>query len=266
MRHIVAIILFTVILSPAKAQEEPVKAILDSILNEAGLMYAYEKAVWHSTDLLMTDRKIKEVYGGYVVRHSADSVFVSYVSKNKVDCIAYYVFTMADLVNPCIVSKDVKPLQETEKGLFDIKQKMISQMLDSKYNISIPDGFSPNFVFFKEDSIFKLYMIMGTSESGVIPFGNDYVFWGDAEGNITDWKKFHSRMVPAYSKGPHDEQVRSVIHSHLKTTPYITATDICTFRLYGELCGLDEFSVYCTATGKYYKYLLKTNTIEVNDD
>lgn len=101
---------------------------------------------------------------------------------------------------------------------------------------------------------------MGTRESGVIPFGNDYLFWSDAEGNITDWKKFHSNIIPIYAKGPNGEKVTSSCHSHLPTTPYITATDICTFRLYGELCELEEFSV--SASGNF-KYNLKTNKIEI---
>lgn len=48
--------------------------------------------------------------------------------------------------------------------------------------------------------------------------------------NATDLLMTNSRMIPAQSKGPNGEKVVSGIHSHLKTTPYITATDICTFR------------------------------------
>jgi hypothetical protein len=72
-------------------------------------------------------------------------------------------------------------------------------------------------------------------------------------------------VIPAQSKGPNGEKVVSAIHSHLKTTPYITATDICTFRLYGELCEMDEFSVYSPALGKYFKYRLKENKIEIEE-
>jgi len=64
-------------------------------------------------------------------------------------------------------------------------------------------------------------------------------------------------MIPTQAIGPNGEKVVSATHSHLKTTPYITATDICTFRLYAGLCDMEEFIVLCTATGKYYKSSLK---------
>ncbi|MBK7712557.1 MAG: hypothetical protein IPJ37_17530 [Bacteroidales bacterium] len=157
-------------------------------------------------------------------------------------------------------------MTNTEQELLDIKIKIINHLSDKKYEIGFPQNFNPNFVLVKEKEEFKLYILMGTPESGVVPFGNDYLFWADSKGAITNWKKFHSRMIPAQSKGPNGEKVVSAIHSHLKTTPYITATDICTFRLYGELCEMDEFSVYSPAIGKYFKYRLKENKIEIEEN
>lgn len=265
MRLNTILFLFITIFHNAYSQEENLEMKLDSIIAEADLMYKYEKAVWISTDLLMSDKKLKKNYGGYVVRHETDSIFVTYLDKNQKESIARYVFVDPNFNKPCQISLETSSLTLLEKELLDTKLKMINQLSDSKYNISFPQGFNPNFVLIKANTIFKLYLIMGTSEAGVIPFGNDYLFESDIEGNITNWKKFHSRMIPTYSKGPNGEIVVSVIHSHLKTTPYITATDICTFRLYGELCGIGEFMVLCTATGKYYKYILKTNTIEITE-
>ena len=106
---------------------------------------------------------------------------------------------------------------------------------------------------------------MGTTENGIIPFGSDYLFKTNSDGKISEWKKFHSRMIPAYAKGPNGEKVISAIHSHLKSTPYITATDICTFRLYGELCGMKEFMVLSTALGVYFKYDIDKNEIETTE-
>ena len=106
---------------------------------------------------------------------------------------------------------------------------------------------------------------MGTSESGIIPFGNDYLFQSDLDGNIVKWKKFHSRIIPAQTEMPNGEKVILAVHSHLKSTPYITATDVCTFRLYGRLYGMKEFMVLSTATGKYFKYNIDTNKIEITE-
>lgn len=265
MRQIKVLILLVTISLNAFTQDENLQFILDSIIVEADLMYRYEKSVWSSTDLLVTDKKLKKNYGGYLTSHSGDSVLVTYLDKNQKKSIARYTYVSTNFNKPFLVSLESSPLTILEKELLDIRTKMIDQISDSKYNVTVPQAFSPNFVLIKDEETFRLYIIMGTNESGVIPFGNDYLFCSDSEGNITNWKKFHSRMIPTYSKGPNGEKAISSTHSHLKTTPYITATDICTFRLYGELCEMEEFMVLCTATGKYYKYNLNINKIEISD-
>ena len=244
------------------SQDENVQFKLDSIIKEADLLYRYEKAVWNSSDLIMTDKKLKRNFGGYIVSHSGDTITVTYFDKNQMGSIARYGYD-SDLIIPSITHIEPSALTSLEQELLDIKTKILMQIADEKYEVTIPQDFDPNFVLIKEKTEFKLYILMGTMEYGVIPFGNDYLFRADKTGAITSWKKFHSRMIPAYSKTPDGEKVISVTHSHLKTTPYITATDICTFRLYGELCGMPEFTVLCTATGKYYTYNVKTNSIEI---
>lgn len=263
MRRITILFFLGIISLNAFSQEGDLQIKLDSIIAEADLMYKYEKAVWNSTDLLVTDETLKSNYGGYVVSHSCDTVCVTYLDKKQEASIARYIYVSADFNRPHVARLGLSPLTVLEKELLDVKIKMINQLSDSKYSVSIPNGFTPNFVLIKEESVFKLYIIMGTYELGVIPFGNDYLFLSDSQGNITSWKKFHSRIIPTESKGSNGEEIVSAIHSHLKSTPYITATDICTFRLYAGLCNMEEFMVLCTATAKYYKYKLKTNKIEI---
>lgn len=265
MKRITILFFLGVICLKTFSQDENLQFKLDSIIAEADLLYKYEKSVWNSTDLLMSDKKLKKNYGGYLVNHSNDSVFVTYLDKNQEGSIARYAYLSSDLNKPVISKVESSPLTILEKELLDVKIKVINQLSESKYSVTIPQDFIPNFVLIKEKEVFKLYIIMGTSESGIIPFGNDYLFWSDPQGNITNWRKFHSRMIPTQAKGPNGEKVVSAIHSHLKTTPYITATDICTFRLYGGLCNMEDFMVLCTGSGKYYKYKLKTNKIEITE-
>lgn len=245
------------------AQPENYQVKFDSIIAEADLLYRYEKAVWHSTDLLVTEQKLMDNYGGYIVMHSKDSVFVTYLDKSFKESIARYTFSNQNLNTPASFKLKTSKLSKAEKELFDIKVKMAEQLSDSKYEVTIPNGYSPNLILFKEKDMFKLYIIMGTAENGVIPFGNDYLFWADSNGNITNWKKFHTIALPLFSKTPDDEKALSGVHSHLKSTPHITATDICTFRLYAPFCGMEEFYVSCTATNNVYRYSLKTNTIDI---
>jgi hypothetical protein len=265
MKRITILLFLGIIFLNAFSQNDNLQYKLDSIINEADLLYSYERAVWNATDLFMTNSKLKNNYGGYVVAHSNDTIFATFIDKSQKQKIAKYFFINSNLSSPFNTEIGLSPLSNAEQELLDIKIKIINQLSKKKYEIGIPQNFNPNFVLIKEKEGFKLYILMGTSESDVIPFGNDYLFWADSKGTITNWKKFHSRMIPTQSKGPNGEKVVSVIHSHLKTTPFITATDICTFRLYGGLCDMDEFMVLCTATDKYYKYSIKTNKIEITE-
>lgn len=264
MRRITILIFLVTLFLNAFSQNENLQVKFDSIIAEADLMYKYEKAVWNSTDLLMADKKLKKNYGGYVVRHSVDSIFVTYLDNNQKESIAQFVYVSTNLNKPYHIRMESSPLSVLEKELLDIKVKMINQLSDSKYNVRIPQEFNPNFVLIKEDTIFKLYLIMGTSESGVIPFGNDYLFKANSKGEITFWEKFHSRMIPTMAEF-NGQKVTESSHSHLRTTPYITATDICTFRLYAQYTELEKFSVYSPAIGKTMTYILKTNKIEIKE-
>ena len=111
---------------------------------------------------------------------------------------------------------------------------------------------------------YKLYILTGTAKRDVIPLGNDYVFFADSDGKITSWRKFHSVLIPSITKYK-GEKVISITHSHLHAEPFISATDICTFKLYGSIYGLKQFKVLSTALSKYFTYDSDKNTIETSD-
>lgn len=160
-----------------------------------------------------------------------------------------------------------RDLTDYEKLLISIREKVINEINqnNTKYAISCPDGFNINIDVIPSGITYKVYLITGTSNDNIIPFGNDYLFIADNNGSITSWKKFHSRLLPQPAKGPYGENVRESIHSHLKTEPFISATDICTFKLYASLFGINNFSVYSTSLSKYFKYNLKKDMIEISD-
>jgi hypothetical protein len=256
------LLILTVVCS-AHTQNPATQKQLDSIINEANRLYHYEKTVWHASDLLMEDTSMLTHYGGYVVNLSDEKITVTFAHENAQDKIAVYRFSYDALEVPFEVQKKTKPLEPTEKKLLDTKMKVMSQLGNEDYAIGWPEGFSPNFILLPETNGYKFYMIMGATESGVIPFGNDYVFVTDNEGNITNWKKFHTRLIPGETQGPNGEPVSLLMHSHLRNSPFISATDICTFRLYAPDYGIDEFRVLCIATSSYYTYSIKTNSITV---
>lgn len=237
---------------------------LDSVLIEANTMYRYERASWISTDYVMADSELKNKFGGYLTYEESGLFKAIALDKKSENCISEYVF-MSDLGQPDGIITKGRALTSYEINLLNIKNKIISQLGDPKYELSVPDGFSLNLILMPNEKEYKLYIITGTAQSNVIPFGNDYLFVTDSEGNIESWKKFHSRLIPAQTIGPDGEKVVGLVHSHLRTNPLISATDICTFKLYAPLYGLEEFSVYSPAIKKYMKYNLKTDKITTDE-
>lgn len=264
MRNLLLLTFTLIFILNLFSQNEINQAKLDSILDEADLICNYEKSVWNSTDLLMSNKKLKKKYGGYIVHHSNDTLTVTFLHKNQKESIARYSYKFDNLDKPAITSIETSQLSTKEMELFDVKGIIANQLSDSEYNVTIPQGYNPNLVLIKENDEYRLYIIMGTSKVGVIPFGNDYLFKANSKGKITSWEKFHSRMIPTMAEF-NGHKVKESSHSHLRTTPYITATDICTFRLYAQYTELEKFSVYSPAFGKSMTYILKTNKIEIED-
>ena len=241
--------------------ETELKTKLDSVLTEAHLLYKYEKAAWISTDLAMENRTVKKDYGGFFVYEEQGEIRVVILEKKQKKCIAEYSFE-SDFSKPKSVKTENRELSNQEKTLLEVKEKIVENLSDKRYEVTIPNGYSTNLILLPFAEKYKLYIIMGTTQRDVIPFGNDYLFIADKNGKIENWQKFHSRMIPGHTKYE-GNKVTELTHSHLRTTPLITATDICTFMLYAPLYDIDAFSVYSPAIGKYMKYSLKDNEISV---
>jgi hypothetical protein len=200
---------------------------------------------------------------GYFVYHQGDT-FVTLMMDKKDRCIAEFAFR-AWTDKPFLSVFTTRALAPAEQKLWNVRKEAIGQIFRKQYPVTCPQGYSLNVILMPDDSGYKLYLITGTARPDVIPFGNDYLFLLDPDGNIESMHKFHSRLIPLDTRGPNREEVVSLIHSHLKTEPFITATDICTFKLYARLYGLNEFSVYSPALSKYFRYKLDSDTIEITD-
>ena len=262
----IIVFLFTLTsFSQTALKDEVLKSKLDSILVEADLLYSYEKVAWKASDIVVQKESLKHQIGGYIVYHSNDTVSSIFIDKSSQKRIAKITFTKKDLTVPYSSDYNQVELSSKEKKLLEIRKTIINQFSNPVYQVTISNGYSPNLVLIEEETGYKFYIIMGTNQPEIIPFGNDYLFKTDKNGIITSARKFHRTVIPAQTKMKDGSEVVSVIHSHLKMIPLITATDICTFRLYGELYQMNEFRVLSTALGKYFKYTLKTNTIEVID-
>jgi len=226
---------------------------LDSIKAEGNLLYSLENSSWHSTDLARENKRIGAKYGSYITYKSNDTIKTAILNKDKSMVIAEYSFKN-DGKNQVKEKFSERNLNSSEIALKNIREKVITQFSDPKYEVGVPEGFNLNIIIIPFGENYKTYLIAGTSESNIIPFGNDYLFITDQKGNIISHKKFHSRLIPTMTSMPEGRTVTMSSHSHLRTSPFISATDICTFRLYAPFTKLDEFSVYSPALGGYMIY------------
>lgn len=244
--------------------DSELKQKLDSILVEGNLLYSLENAAWHSSDLFRENRELSNLSSFYLTYKKENSVSVVYLNKAADKVLAEYLFINDDQ-KPNRVFTNERPLTELENDLKKVRLKLIEQLQDPKYQVGNYDGYSLNIITLPANNEqYKTYLISGTSKIGVIPFGNDYLFISDKEGIITEYKKFHSRIIPTLS--PKDgATLNMTTHSHLRNNPFISATDICTFRLYAPFFpSLKEFSVYSPAINAYMIYNLKDQKISVD--
>lgn len=243
-----------------KFTDTEIQQKLDSIKTEGNILFSLENSSWHSTDLAQDNKKIKEKLGGYLTYKTNDTIKTIFLNKDQNSIIAEYSFKN-DSKKPIKENLTQRNLNSIEISLNNVRSKLISQLSDPKYEVGIPEGFNLNIITIPFNENYKNYIITGASQNNIIPFGNDYLFITDKDGNIISNKKFHSRLIPTMTAIPYGTTITESTHSHLRTNPFISATDICTFKLYAPFTKMEEFSVYSPALGCYMKYNYKKDTI-----
>ncbi len=97
MKRMTLLLFLVTIVLNTFSQEGNLQFKLDSIVQEADLLYGYEKVVWNATDIVMANSKLKKDYGGYVIFHSNDTIFATFIDKGQKEKIAKYYFISANL-------------------------------------------------------------------------------------------------------------------------------------------------------------------------
>jgi len=248
-----------------KYTDTEIQQKLDSIKTEGNLLFSLENSSWLSTDLAKENKKIGENSGGYLTYKNNDTIKTVILNRDQNLVIAEYSFKN-NSKKPVKENIFQRNLNSFETTLKNIREKVIAQLSDPKYEVGVPQGFSLNLITIPYNENYKNYIIVGSSEANIIPFGNDFLFISDKDGNIISNKKFHSRLIPTMTSMQDGSTVTMSSHSHLKTNPFISATDICTFKLYAPFSKLDEFSVYSPSLGGYMIYNYKKDTIRKAKD
>lgn len=262
LSFVVALLSWVAVHSQNSYTEAELKQKCDSIIEESNTLYRYETAAWNFTDMFLSKPDIMESIQSVLTYQQGDTI-KCIVIDNQSQCT--YEVAFLNEAAPCSEVAARRSLSDHEMRLIKIKEKIRNQLEDEKYAISSYKDFPLNWILIPFSDGYKFYGICGTSKGGVIPLGNDYLFIADKKGKIRSWKKFHSRLITVETT---DEMpmIDYPIHSHLRQEPFITATDICTFRLYYNQTGSTKFAVYSPALSVYFIYKLATNSITVSKD
>lgn len=230
----------------------------DSVLREADLLYRYARSAWITADAGLSLRKVKKTMRDFLVYESGDTLRCLIVDE-KPRCIYE-----AWLLGPNAIaasSMERRKLTPEEARLAKVKEKALFSIANMGYKMQSYEDYTMNPILVPDGDGYKMYLVSGTTLPLTIPMGNDYLFYTDSEGRVTSWKQFHSRLYPVKIL----QNVSTPVHKHDAAEPFISATDICTFRMYSDKTILTEFVVYSPALALFFTYHKDTNTISVSD-
>ena len=276
MKRFVISLLFWLIFMPfAIAQNadplpdaEVLKAANDSILIDAYALYLHEKVAWVLEDVLTDSQPttINEIAGWFPVGDEEDEDVVKGVFFNEEKTKALFEASFNLKTGTASGKSVVRDLSPEEIEMINVREKVLLavQTLDVEDLPSCPEGctFNTEVIPIDED-LYRVYYMLGTTQHGVIPFGCDFSYDCDSEGNIKGFRRYHKTYIPTQLKMDDGSPVLSVVHSHLRTCPLIAPTDIALFLLYGYEAGLSGFKVLSTAYHCVFSFDPETYEINV---
>ena len=259
MKRLVLFLLLWFVFAPSaiaqKADSLPdaevLKAANDSILTDAYALYLHEKIAWVLEDVFTDSRPtaISEIAGWFPLADPDDEDVVKGVFFNQ-EKKALFEASFNLKTGTASGKSVVRDLSPEEIEIINIRQKVLLAVrtLNVEDLPSCPEGctFNTEVIPIDED-LYRVYYMLGTTQHGVIPFGCDFSYECDSEGNIKGFRRYHKTYIPTQLKMDDGSPVLSVFHSHLSFCPLIAPTDIALFLLYGYEAGLSGFQVLSTA-------------------
>ena len=274
MKRLVIILLCCWLFIPAlRAQQTAslldaadLKAANDSILAEAYQLYLHEKVAWVLEDVFYGSKSsaINMVDGWLPI--TEDGITVKGIFYNKEKTQALFEANFNIQTGETSAKDAVRDLTKEEIDEINEHLRIIDAVksLDAEDLPYCPEGctFNVDIVSIGEN-LHRVYYILGTSQHGIIPFGCDFSYDCDSEGNIKAFRRYHKTYIPAVLKMEDGSAVREIFHSHLSICPLMAPTDIALFLLYGYEAGLSGFNVLSTVYHCRFAFDPETYEIKV---
>lgn len=205
-----------------------------AIVAEARLLYRSEMASWHGSDLFLAQFAARERIGGYLSYPTgeAGARCIFYSNDQPLPKVIGTIDLDDSLTEEtAVIDLGERPLTPLEHDLYTLRTKTF-QALKTSYRSY--ENANPNVIPLIANGTRKVYVLTGPSVSGVVIFGNDYLFTFDKKNELTAQQKIHSNIIPIDYDNSSTEPVTVSVHSHLESTgKFITPTDVCTLLMYG---------------------------------
>lgn len=227
--------------------------INDSICQEARMLYRYELAGWNSSDLFFDNCRNQNRASGSITLLDGDTLRVVYFDKNAMEVL--YDYRISITSGEATTKDSVRPMDDKETSHLQRIMVLMDKIMTEDIKIAnVPkDVASFNHDIIRiNDSITRVYFIMGALQPRMIPFGNDFSVDFNNANEVVAKRSYHHSFCPVtWEEG---NPPVSITHSHTHDNPYMSPTDVCTFLLYGVPYGLKSFMVYSTAFQCYFLY------------
>ncbi len=232
MKKLFKLIIILILAQNATAQKNAMRQITDSINAEGEMLYRSEWASGHSTQIFASSFGEKKLLsGGYFSYETKKGVTTVFFSKKENPVVLATVkFDHGLDSSKYNIDTLTRKFTENEKEFYTIRSKA-AQAVSSDTLFKFYQHTSLNLVPIIKNGTKRVYVITAQTEPDEVLLGNDYLINIDKDNNIIKKTKLHNNLIPLGTGG--QDAIKASSHQHLgETSLFITATDICAFKLW----------------------------------
>ena len=232
MKKLFTLITLFILAQDATAQKNGLRHIADSIYAEGEMLYRSEWASGHSTQIFASSFGEKKLLsGGYFSYETNNEMITIFFSKNEDPVVSATVeFDHGLDSSKYSIDTTTRKFTENEKEFYTIRSKAAQAVLNDTL-FKFYQNTSLNLVPIIKNGAKRVYVITAQTAPDEVLLGNDYLINFDKDDTIIKKTKLHNNLIPLQTGGK--EPITASSHQHLgETSPFITATDICAFKLW----------------------------------
>jgi hypothetical protein len=232
MKKLFTLITLFILAQNAIAQKNALRQIADSINAEGEMLYRSEWASGNSTHIFASNfGEKKRLSNGYFSYETEKGMTTIFFSKNEGPVVLATVkFDNGLDSSKYSIDTTTRKFTEKEKEFYTIRSKAAQVVLNDTL-FKFYQNTSLNLVPIIKNGTKRVYVITAQTAPDEVLLGNDYLINFDKDNDIIRKTKLHNNLIPLGTGGK--DAIKASSHQHLgETSPFITATDICAFKLW----------------------------------